>query len=104
MHERLGALEFRAREKDMQADWHETDRIKNKKEQLERYTAANLVGADLFDRMQAKHRNRLRVMSRSPHLQQTFDIFNRGDPSKQQQRLKDWDAGKIVDAARYEHD
>ncbi len=104
MHERLGALEYRAREKDMQADWHETDRIKNKKEQLERYTAANLVGADLFDRMQAKHRNRLRVMSRSPHLQQTFDIFNRGDPSKQQQRLKDWDAGKIVDAARYEHD
>ena len=104
MHERIGALEYRARERDRQADWHETDRIQNKKEQLERYTAANLVGSDLFDRMQAKHRNRLRVMSRSPHLQQTFDIFNSGDPSKQQQRLKDWDAGKVIDAARYEHD
>ena len=104
MHERIGALEFRARERDREADWHEKDRIQNKRKQLERYTEANLVGADLFDRMQAKHRNRLRVMSRSPHLQQTFDIFNKGDPSKQRQRLKDWDAGLIVDATRYEHD
>ena len=104
MHEKAGALEFRARQRDAHFDGHETARIALKRQQLERYTKANLVGADLYDRMEAKHRNRLRVMSRSPHLQQTFDIFNKGDPSKQQQRLKDWDAGKIIDASRYEHD
>ena len=49
MHERIGALEFRARERDREADWHEKDRIQNKRKQLERYTEANLVGADLFD-------------------------------------------------------
>ena len=104
MHDRVAGLKFRAKEADERADGHETARINNKRKQLERYTRANLVGADLYDRMEAKHRNRLRVMSKSPHLLQTFDIFNQGDPSKLNNRLAKIDAGRIVDAARYEHD
>ena len=104
MQDRIGALEFRARESDARHDGHETARINCKRKQLERYTRANLVGADLYDRMETKHRNRLRVMSKSPHLLQTFDIFNRGDPSRLNERLAKIDAGRIPDSSRYEHD
>ena len=104
MHNRIGALKFRARESDARYDRSETARIDNKRKQLQRYTDANLIGSDLYDRMEEKHRNRLRVMSKSPHLLQTFDIFNGGDPSKLNDRVKGIDAGQVVDAARYEHD
>ena len=104
MHNRIGALEYRARECDAKYDRTETARLNEKKRQLQRYTDANLIGSDLYDRMEAKHRNRLRVMSKSPHLLQTFDIFNRGDPSKLHARVFGNDAGRVVDATRYQAD
>ena len=104
MHDRVAGLEYRAREADRRTEGSNTARINSKRMQLERYTAANLVGSDLYDRMEAKHRNRLRVMSKSPHLLQTFDIFNKGDPSRLNDRLAKIDAGRIPDATRYEHD
>ena len=104
MQDRIGALEYRARERDAEFDGHETARLAEKTRQLKRYTEANLLGSVLYDRLQAKHRNRLRVMSRSPHLQQTFDIFNRGDPSRLKKRLAEWDAGRIVDASEFQSD
>ena len=66
------------RERDAKRDNYEEGRINTKIKQRARYTKAALFGADLYDRVEEKKKNRMEKMGRSPIHKQTFAISPRG--------------------------